>query len=106
MRPTTIKKISKTELKITWDNGHESTYTLQHLRDICPCASCAGETVILHEYKPQAPDRSTPGRYELAGIQQVGSYAIQLQWGDGHNTGIYSWEHLIANCPCEVHLKA
>lgn len=35
-----------------------------------------------------------PGMYELANIQAVGNYAIQADWKDGHNTGIYSWDIL------------
>ena len=103
MRPTKIKKTSPTELTMTWENGHESRYTLEQLRDICPCAGCSGETVLMHEYVPPPPDRATPGRYDLKGIEQVGSYALQFQWGDGHNTGIYTWEHLLENCPCPEH---
>lgn len=98
-----MKKISPTELKIVWDSGHESVYTLERLRDLCPCAGCSGESVLLRKYTPPEPDRQTPGRYELVGIQPVGSYAVQLQWADGHQTGIYTWEHLIENCPCPEH---
>jgi len=101
MRPVSIKKTSATELKITWDDGHVSPYTLQFLRDNCPCASCSGETVLLREYHAPPPDRTAPGRYELKGIQQVGAYAIQLTWNDAHDTGIYSWEYLRGNCQCE-----
>ena len=103
MKPIRMSKINTTELLITWDNGHESRYTFELLRDICPCAGCSGETILMREYKPPEPDRTTPGRYELKKIQQVGSYAVQIQWGDGHETGIYSWDHLIANCPCPEH---
>lgn len=35
-----------------------------------------------------------PGKYILKGAQQVGSYALQVFWGDGHQTGIYTWEKL------------
>jgi DUF971 family protein len=35
-----------------------------------------------------------PGMYDLANIQVVGNYAVQADWKDGHNTGIYSWEIL------------
>lgn len=35
-----------------------------------------------------------PGMYDLANIQAVGNYAIQADWKDGHNTGIYSWDIL------------
>ena len=106
MKPKSIKKTGPKELRLFWDNGHESIYTLEQLRDICPCASCAGETLLLHEYRPPEPDRTTPGRYELRGIELVGSYAIQLQWGDGHGTGIYTWDLLLRKCPCPQHSPA
>ena len=32
--------------------------------------------------------------YKIKDIQQVGNYAIQIHWSDGHNTGIYNWEYL------------
>jgi len=32
----------------------------------------------------------------------VGNYAIQIQFSDGHATGIYSYEHLREICPCEA----
>ena|SRR6266849_1790547 len=94
MKPTAIKKISPAELKISWEDGKESIFPIQRLRDNCPCAGCSGETVLLREYHPAEPDRTTPGRYELTAVQLVGSYAIQLTWGDGHNTGIYTFEFL------------
>ena len=94
MKPTSIKKINKDELRIVWEDKHETTLTLQQLRDACPCAGCSGETLLLHEYKPPEPDRLSPGRYELKSIQPVGSYAVQFTWGDGHNTGIYTFDYL------------
>ncbi len=103
MNPTSIKKINPNELKIQWDNQHESVYSIEYLRDLCPCAGCAGETVLFQQYVPPPPDKRTPGRYEIQGITPVGSYAIQIVWGDGHNTGIYSWEHLLTLCPCDLH---
>ncbi|MDH3694342.1 MAG: gamma-butyrobetaine hydroxylase-like domain-containing protein, partial [Gammaproteobacteria bacterium] len=30
----------------------------------------------------------------IQNIEQVGNYAIKLQFSDGHDTGIYSWELL------------
>lgn len=98
MKPISIQKINLSQLAIIWDNGHKSICHLEKLRDLCPCASCSGETVLLHEYKPIPQKQDTPGRYELKGITTVGSYAIQLEWGDGHNTGIYSWEYLLKQC--------
>jgi DUF971 family protein len=31
---------------------------------------------------------------------QIGSYAIQISFTDGHSTGIYSYDHLRTICPC------
>ena len=94
MKPTRIKSTGPDQLTITWEDGKETTYSLTQLRDGCPCASCSGETLLLHEYRPAEPDRTVPGRYQLKSIQPVGSYAIQITWGDGHSTGIYTYEYL------------
>jgi DUF971 family protein len=98
MRPKNINRISPTEVKIIWDDGKETIHTMERLRDNCPCAGCSGETVLLREYRPPEPDRQATGRYELKAIQPVGSYALQFTWGDGHNTGIYTFE-VLRNLP-------
>ena len=33
-------------------------------------------------------------------LEAVGSYAISIEWEDGHNFGIYTWHYLRALCPC------
>ena len=35
-----------------------------------------------------------PESFRLANIQQVGGYAIQPVWADGHATGLYSFDYL------------
>jgi len=30
-----------------------------------------------------------------------GRYAIRIDWNDGHNAGIYSYEHFRRICPCQ-----
>jgi DUF971 family protein len=99
MIATKIKLSSPQELYIQWDDGHESVISLLSLRDSCPCAGCQGETVLLKTYKPQQQPQ-LPGRYNLTGIEQIGHYAIQISWGDGHSTGIYTWEYLRSLCEC------
>ena len=32
----------------------------------------------------------------------VGNYAIQIEFTDGHSTGIYSFDYLRTICPCEA----
>jgi DUF971 family protein len=36
------------------------------------------------------------GDLELRHLEQVGNYALGLTWGDGHDTGIYSFRFLRA----------
>ncbi len=99
MTPTQIKLSNPSELSVKWDDGHASIITLRTLRDNCPCAGCKGETVILKSYIPQqAPE--LPGKYALKNAEQVGYYALQLYWGDGHSTGMFTWEHLRSLCEC------
>jgi len=99
MIPKQIRLSTPEKLGITWDDGHESEISLQTLRDHCPCAACQGETVLLRTYKPQQSP-ALPGKYDLQHLETVGHYALQISWGDGHNTGIYPWQVLRAMCEC------
>ena len=88
-------------LALAWDDGHSGMTSLRTLRDNCPCAGCKGETVLLKTFVPaQTPE--LPGKYKLVGAHQVGSYAMAMSWGDGHQTGIYTWENLRSMCECEI----
>jgi DUF971 family protein len=37
---------------------------------------------------------------------QVGNYAIQINFNDGHSTGIFSYDYLRMMCPCAECAKA
>ena len=39
-------------------------------------------------------------KLKMLGVEPVGNYAIRIDWSDGHNTGIYSFDHLREICPC------
>jgi DUF971 family protein len=93
MRPLDIQPIGN-ELAIRWDDGGETFIALERLRRACPCAACKGETDVMGNlYK--GPERSlTPPAFRLVSVQLVGGYAIQPVWGDGHSTGLYSFEYL------------
>ena len=81
------------ELALSFADGFEAYLPLPMLRRACPCAGCQGEPDALGrvvrphvEYGPRA--------FELLKFEAVGGYAIQLFWGDGHSTGIYSYAYL------------
>jgi DUF971 family protein len=95
VHPTEFKLIDKRDLRITWSDGHITHFSLQRFRDDCPCAGCQGESDIFGDVKmPFQLPIAIPGKYELKSLTPVGNYAIAAAWGDGHDSGIYSWEHL------------
>lgn len=89
-----IKKEGKDHLVFTWNDGVLTTITLKGLRDECPCAECKGESVLFQSVPPQKPDMITDEMATLNSIEMVGNYSIQPIWGDGHQSGLYSWEYL------------
>ena len=78
-------------LKIHWDDGQESSFAPRYLRANCPCAGCVEEwTGRRMVSEAQLPEGVTP-----RGMTPVGRYAVQINWSDGHDTGIYSWDYLL-----------
>ncbi|HTZ99332.1 MAG TPA: DUF971 domain-containing protein [Candidatus Aquilonibacter sp.] len=105
-KPSSVKvHVSTGEgVEITWSDGHASRYDFPYLRDHCPCATCNDERLkkgenpakaaadsLLPMYKPKARAKSAAA---------VGNYAIQIEFNDGHATGIYSFDHFREICPC------
>jgi len=82
------------ELAIKWDDGREDFIPLEKLRRACPCAGCKGEMDIMgNVYKnPEKP--YAPNAFQLAKVNRIGGYAVSPAWGDGHSSGIYSFDYL------------
>jgi DUF971 family protein len=86
------------QLIITWTDGHESQHPYEALRRACPCAWCAGEGG-----QKGSVDQATvfsEQQVTLYELQMVGRYGLTPVWGDGHHTGIYTYERLRATCQC------
>ncbi len=84
-----------TGIKIDWSDGERSDFSLEFLRERCPCAQCTGA----HGTPPQALDFSNPlqlyrERLKITEVEPIGHYAIGIHWNDGHKTGIYSYRLL------------
>src|SRR5574340_33656 len=95
--PKNIDVSLSSGVTIAWADGHHSAYSLQYLRDHCPCALCTNA----HGASPQPP--ANPFQMfkkvlKLDGVEPVGRYALQFKWNDGHSSGIYSFEHLREIC--------
>lgn len=99
LTPVSLSKDGPERLVIQWSDGHRSVYAWQHLRAHCPCASCREE-----REKPPDPFRilkpSELVPLAPVGMPRVGRYAYKIVWSDGHDTGIYTLEHLRSLCQC------
>lgn len=93
MRPLDLQLVGN-ELAIKWTDGAESFVLLEALRRACPCAGCKGEMDIMGNVYKNPDKPYGPLAFVLTRIGNVGSYGIQPVWGDGHTTGIYSFDYL------------
>lgn len=82
------------ELALSFADGVEIYHPLPMLRRSCPCAACQGEPDALGRVvKPTV--EFGPRAFELKRFEVVGGYALQLFWGDGHSSGIYTFAYLM-----------
>ena len=89
-------------LRIIWEDGRSSHYSLVFLRKNCPCATC-------RENKAEMPAANKglsltilpPGIYPavmFSAAHLVGTYALPVTRADGHTTGMYDFRYLRAVC--------
>lgn len=92
LSPNNVQVIGD-ELAIAWSDGAESFLKIPELRRACPCAACGGEPDVLgNVVRPHVSH--TPASFRLKGWQNIGGYALQPAWEDGHNTGLYTFAYL------------
>ncbi|HUF35780.1 MAG TPA: DUF971 domain-containing protein [Gemmatimonadales bacterium] len=70
-------------------------YPARPLRLACPCAACVDEM----SSRPLLDPASVPPDVRPVSIALVGAYGIRIVWSDGHGTGIYTFERLLATRP-------
>ena len=92
MNPTKIKlhKSSNT-LELSYaESAGEVTYTLtaEYLRISSPSAEVRGHS------PDQAVLQVGKSKVKLVGLEGVGHYAVKLEFDDGHDSGLYTWNYL------------
>ena len=96
--PKSISKPNPYTINFVWRDGISTTIKLEAFRKECPCAVCKGETIAGKVVAFPAMQMFTPGMNELKELHQVGNYAINPVWNDGHDSGIYDWDYLRHLC--------
>jgi ATP-binding protein involved in chromosome partitioning len=77
-------------LSVLWEDGHRDDFDVRDLRLACHCALCIEE---MSGHKLLDPKTVRPDVSPRV-ISSIGNYAIGIDWSDGHNSGIYSFDHL------------
>ena len=90
IEPTQIIEENDAEVSIIWSDGKEIKYEASALRRVCPCAGCVNEWTGERMLKP---DSVTDGM-SFKNIAVVGRYALNFNFSDGHDTGIFSFNYL------------
>ncbi len=87
--PTEIKLHQKSRLlEIAFSDGKRYQLPCEFLRVYSPSAEVRGHgpgQEVLQVGKKNV---------EITDVQPVGSYAVQLVFSDGHDSGLYSWDYL------------
>lgn len=94
--PTKLDRVGDANLVIEWSDGLRRQYTLSDLRSNCPCATCREK----HSAEP-APTTTLPvlslneaAPLKIVAMKPIGNYAYSIVFSDGHDSGIYTFEHL------------
>jgi DUF971 family protein len=110
-KPASVKVhvSSGSGVDITWSDGHASHYDFTMLREQCPCAMCNDERMKRAEHPPMPATLMSSSalpmfkpRIAAKAAHAVGNYALRIDFNDGHETGIYSFDFLRTICPCEA----
>lgn len=78
----------KRQLNVRFDDGSAFSLPAEYLRVTSPSAEVQGHSPEQRQTVPGQIDAT------IQGVQPVGNYAVRLVFGDGHDTGIFSWAYL------------
>lgn len=77
-------------LRIVWPENRIAGHRFFDLRCACNCAACVDENTGIRILRPEKIDPEIT----IVKIDLVGNYALRIEWSDGHNTGLYTWDYL------------
>jgi len=96
MLPVSIQGLLRSTVRIEWEDGHISELPARTMRLRCQCASCKDEWTGA----PLLDSVKVPLTLRVQAMNLVGQYGVNVKFSDGHDTGIYRFTELRAQCPC------
>ena len=89
--PTEVKlRRQSNTLELSYSDGSQLEFSSEFLRVHSPSAEVRGHG------KGQEVLQTGKRLVKLKNVEPVGNYAVKLEFDDGHNTGIFSWDYLIS----------
>ncbi len=99
--PIRLDKRANRTLVIEWSDGVSQELSFRQMRNACPCATCgekkkgqaeAEQARSVTELPVLSAAETQP--LEIVSMKPVGNYGYNIQFTDGHSTGIYTFEML------------
>ncbi len=78
-------------LSVRWNDGTRSRYDLDGLRRSCPCAVCREARENSEELNLLSGEAAS-ATAEARRVDFVGRYGLRIEWADGHDHGIYTFD--------------
>ncbi|HEU0035728.1 MAG TPA: DUF971 domain-containing protein [Kofleriaceae bacterium] len=88
--PLEIIGLGKREVRFVWDEGDEDVWGARELRIRCTCAHCQSEATGERLLDP----KTVADELSVTDMNVVGNYGVNIQFSDGHTTGIYRFREL------------
>jgi DUF971 family protein len=85
--PTEIKlKKAERILEVSFEDGASFSFPAEYLRVESPSAEVQGHGT--------GNKTTVPGKrfVTIEGVEPVGNYALRIIFGDGHDSGLFTWE--------------
>ena len=101
--PIEIRRASASVIEIEFDDGKVVRWNARKLRDECPCATCReqkrGDEIADEATEPfvlPVISAAQARPLTIEGMRPVGQYGYNIQFSDGHTSGIFQFEALYA----------
>ena len=77
-------------LELVWGPDDISRLPFQMIRQNCRCAVCVEEITGRQLLDPA----TVPEDLDVVDVDLSGNYAMKFRWSDGHDSGLFTWDHL------------
>lgn len=101
VHPVSLDKTESRSLRIVWNDGVEQVLPYQRLRQGCQCANCMEKRKAQLQDEQHKDPTALPVLsaaetvpLDIVRMRPVGNYAYNIEFSDGHTTGLFTYELL------------